>query len=135
MALTWDNNLKLGVQEIDDQHQEIFKHFAELSSACQLGQGERVLADVFMFLDDYVAHHFSSEEALMEQHHYPKLPEQREQHAIFRQEIESLRNRSKNGEKGHELALAVDRQLVRWLIQHIRSFDREMAEYIVTRPA
>jgi len=134
MALTWDDSLELGVQEIDDQHREIFKHFDKLSGACQSGQGEVVLGEVLTFLDDYVAHHFSTEEALMERLRYPKLPEQREQHAIFRQVIEDMRSRSREGEHGHELALAIDRQLVRWLIQHIRSFDKELAEYI-THPA
>lgn len=135
MALSWDNSLELGVQEIDDQHREIFSHFEKLSSACQSGQGEVVLGEVLTFLDDYVAHHFSSEEALMERYRYPKLPEQREQHDIFRQVIEELRSRSREGLHGHELSLEVDRQLVRWLIQHIRSFDRELAEYITTHPA
>jgi len=93
-----------------------------------------VLDEVLTFLDDYVAHHFSSEEALMEKHRYPKLPDQQEQHAIFRQVIEELRSRSREGLCGHELSLDIDRQLVRWLIQHIRSFDRELAEYITTHP-
>ena len=132
MTLSWDNSLELGVQEIDDQHREIFMQFEKLSNACQGGQGEGVLEEVLTFLDNYVTHHFSSEEALMEQYHYPKLPEQQEQHAIFRQAIEELHGRSRGGEQGHELAMAIDRQLIRWLIQHIRSFDREMAEYFTT---
>ncbi len=135
MALVWDNSLELGVQEIDNQHREIFNCFEKLSSACQSGQGEGVLEEVLMFLDDYVAHHFSSEETLMEHHHYPKLSEQREQHISFRQELEDLRNHSRTDEDRHKLAMAIDRQLVRWLIQHIRSSDREMAEYITTHPA
>ncbi len=133
--MVWDNSLVLGVEEVDEQHREIFRHFEKLSTACQSGQGEEVLDEVLTFLDDYVARHFSSEEALMERHRYPKLPEQREQHAIFRQVIEELHNRSREGLHGHELSLAIDRQLVRWLIQHIRSFDRELAEYIAAHPA
>jgi hemerythrin len=133
MALTWDDSLELGVEEIDSQHREIFKHFEKLSNACQNGQGEGILEEVLTFLGDYVAHHFSSEEAIMEQIHYPKLPEQQEQHKIFSKVIEELRDRSL--EHGQELALTVDRQLVRWLIQHIRSFDRELVEYIKSHPA
>ncbi len=135
MALTWDNSLELGVLEIDDQHREVFRLFEKLSAACQGGHGEGVLEEVLTFMEDYVEHHFSSEEALMVQHHYPKLPEQQEQHAILRHEIEVLRNRFSEGERGQEMAMAVDRQLVRWLIKHIRSFDREMAEYIKAHPA
>ena len=53
---------------------------------------------------------------------------------LSREVIEELRSRSRGEDgQGHELALAIDRQLVRWLIQHIRSFDRELAEYISTR--
>jgi hemerythrin len=133
MALAWDNNLELGVPEIDDQHREIFNYFEKLSTACQAGQGESVLDDVFRFLDDYVAHHFSSEEALMQQHGYPGLTEQQEQHALFRQEIEALRNQPREAGQEHELALAIDRQLVRWLIRHIRNQDREMVEYITSQ--
>lgn len=135
MALTWDDSLELGVLEIDDQHREVFRFFEKLSDACQRGQGEGVLEEALTFMEDYIEHHFSSEEALMLQYHYPKLPEQREQHAILRHEIEVLRSRSREGEHGQELAMAVDRQLVRWLIKHIRSFDREMAEYIKAHPS
>ena len=135
MTLAWDNSLELGIEEIDDQHREIFKHFAKLSSACQDGQGEGALEEVLKFLDSYVAHHLSSEEALMEQHNYPKLSEHYEQHALFREEIEELRNRSRDGEHGHELSMTIYRQLVRWLIHHIPSFDREMVEYITTHRA
>ncbi len=135
MALAWDKSLELGVGDIDDQHREIFRHFEKLFNACQCGQGKDVLEEVLTFLDDYVAHHFSSEEAIMEQNHYPGLPEQQEQHIIFRKVIEELRCRSRDETHEHELAMSVNRQLVRWLIQHIRTCDRELAEYITTHQA
>lgn len=133
MGLAWDSSLELGVPEIDNQHREIFSCFEKLSMACQSGQGATVLDDVFSFLDDYSARHFSSEEALMQQHSYPGLAEQQEQHAHFRQEIEGLRNLPREAGNEHELALAIDRQLVRWLIRHIRNQDREMVEFISSR--
>jgi hemerythrin len=135
MALTWDDSLELGVAELDEQHQEIFRHFDKLSTACQSGQGENLLDEVLTFLNDYAAHHFSSEEAFMKQHGYPKLPEQEEQHAAFGQVITELRERARNGEQGRELAMAIDRQLVRYLIKHIGSADREMVAYTTAHPA
>lgn len=135
MALVWDNSLELGVQEIDDQHREIFNCFEKLSSACQRGRGDSVLEEVLTFLEDYVSRHFSSEEELMEQYKYPKLAEQKTQHSNFNQEIKNLRVRLLDGTNGHELAMSINRHLVRWLIQHIRSSDREMAEYMTAHPA
>ncbi len=133
--MTWDNSLELGVPELDEQHREIFNNFKRLSTACQEGHGEVVLLEVLAFLKDHVARHFPSEEALMEQHHYPDLPEHREQHAKYRAMVEEFCTQAEGNGNKHELAIEVDRQLIRWLILHIRGSDREMVEYIAAHQA
>ena len=133
MAITWDDNLFLGFSDIDDQHREIFSRFDTLSQACQERKGNTIVKGLLDFLDEYVSHHFSCEETLMDRYAYPRFEEQREQHAIFRQEIEALHVCSTEGMDEHELALLIDRKLVRWLIQHIRNLDRDMITFVKTR--
>ena len=130
MAFTWDDNLALGNSAIDDQHKEIFARFDKLSLACQKQRGGEELKELLDFLDEYVAHHFADEEALMERIAYPGLALQRDQHAEFRQNISELHARSADETEKHKLSLDVDRMLIQWFILHIRSLDVKLVEFV-----
>ena len=130
MSFIWDDNLALGVEEIDDQHKEIFVRFDKLSMACQEQHGSDVIQELMDYLHEYVAHHFAAEEAIMEQVNYPGLTLQREQHEMFRKDLDALSDESKAGMDLHKLSLAVDRRLVQWFVLHIRNLDSEMARFV-----
>ena len=133
MALYWDDTLLLGHTEIDEQHRAIFAQFDRLSQACQQGQGEEVLNELFEYLDDYVNQHFSREEAFMAEHDYPKLAEQQEQHARFRQMVQEMRTVDSEDKSAHHLSVMVRRELILWFIQHIKHLDQEMVDYILAQ--
>jgi len=129
MALNWDDSLLLGNEEIDRAHQQIFDYFEKLSIACMECRGEEVLHEVLQYLDDYASQHFSDEEALMEEHNYPKLPEQQIQHAYFRHSVQSLREMDMQHMDSNELSQLIYRKLVLWFNQHIKQSDQQMLNY------
>jgi hemerythrin len=130
MPLVWDDNLLLGVEDIDQQHREIFSRFEKLSYACQEQQGSDVVRESLDYLQEYVAHHFAAEESIMEKLAYPDLDIQREQHAAFRKDIDAMIAASQQGADGHRLSLEVDRRLVQWFILHIRNLDSKLAAFV-----
>ncbi len=130
MSFTWNDNLAVGVEEIDEQHREIFARFDKLSLACQEQHGGDVVKELIDFLHEYVEKHFAAEEALMQKLAYPGLAVQLEQHAAFRKDLDALTVENEQGMDAHKLSLAVDRRLVQWFILHIRNLDSEMAQFV-----
>ncbi len=74
MALEWTPDLSVGVEEIDEQHRELFRRAERLIATLRCGDRGEVLP-LLAYLDEYVAHHFSAEERLMREVRYPALEE------------------------------------------------------------
>ena len=51
MAIEWSDELLVGNPTIDQQHQEIFKHFNDFLGACKMGKGREALLEMLKFLD------------------------------------------------------------------------------------
>ena len=58
----WDDELSLGLEEIDNQHRELFRRMETLLEACVAGKAAEEVIGMLAFLDDYVAVHFRTEE-------------------------------------------------------------------------
>lgn len=130
MSIEWQDDLSLGIPELDEQHHEIFRRFAAFSEACQQEQGQEVLMELLSFMHLYATRHFASEEQLMAEYHYPGLEEQMLHHAQFQHDLEEFAEKVSAGGVNQELALSVKGKLIRWLILHIRDLDRRMVEFV-----
>ena len=130
MALTWDESFVLGIDEIDHQHQSIVEHFGKFSTAIQEGCATELLLDMATFLDGYAKEHFATEERIMEKYHYPRIAEQRHEHAEFTRDADELLRRIVNEGASREIAAELAGKMVRWVIQHIRNHDHAMAEFV-----
>ncbi len=82
MAIQWTDDLAVGIEEIDRQHQELYVMVAALHDAMRMNQLDRVLG-VVSFLERYALEHFATEERHMAAQAYPRLPEHRALHESF----------------------------------------------------
>ncbi len=130
MSIEWQDELLLGIPEIDEQHQELFRRFASFSQACQEQQGRETLMEFLSFIKQYSVHHFASEEQLMTRYNYPGIQEQALHHAQFQHDLEEFAEKVSSGDVNQELALSVKGKLIRWLILHINDLDRRMIEFV-----
>jgi hemerythrin len=130
ILIPWESKYALGVKIIDDQHKRLFALTNELYEKCRLG--ENAVHDQFIktlhSMVDYVMVHFSTEEKIMEQIHYPKIAEQKEQHAAFTMKIIEESKRFGSGKHGVPLDLV--HFLRDWIVSHIAVFDQVLANYI-----
>ena len=72
----WKDSYRLGVDQIDTQHRELFRMTAELVSASKGTATEEDCQKALGFLKDYVIRHFRDEEAYQEAilaHDYTRL--------------------------------------------------------------
>jgi len=121
--ITWNQNLSLGVPEVDSQHQQLVNMVNQLHEAMAQGQGKTVLAPVLTGLLHYTRTHFGAEEQLMQRAGYPQLEEHKKQHEEFVRKVADMKNRFEAGET--RLTVEMMNFLQNWLVGHIKGTDRK----------
>lgn len=133
MGLAWDESFVLGIDEIDQQHRSIVEHFTKFSEAVQDGSAKEILAEMANFLVGYAQLHFATEESYMVRYDYPRIEEQRSEHADFTRDAEELVKKIQEEGVSRELSLALAGKMIRWVIQHVRNHDRDMVNFVKER--
>jgi len=132
------NELRLGITQLDDHHQEFFSQVAGLRRALVDGAGGREkLMKTLRFLDRFVEEHFPAEERLMRLHNYPGILVHRQEHEKFEKTVTVFKQKAleldARGDVTSFLAMEVQRHLEDWLPDHIRKMDRKMADFLRDR--
>jgi hemerythrin len=130
MANLWNDKYLIGVEEIDNQHKELFMHFGNLLEACKRGQGANEVFRLFKFLDEYVEKHFTAEEKLQLAVGYPDYEKHRLEHAKFKHQLRDLEQNFTVGSNGVYLVIATNKVMVEWLVEHISRLDRDIARFM-----
>lgn len=129
MYITWEESLSVGVAELDLDHKKLLAIMDDFFSACYAGQGTESLDGILGRLIEYAEYHFDKEEALLEQHGYPGLDDQKNEHAKLIMQIERL-EKSLRGEPASSVTNSTMKFLNNWLIDHIRNCDMRYKAYL-----
>lgn len=132
MALiVWNDQLKVGVSIIDQQHQELVRMANELSDAMKAGHGREALGKLFSGLTSYTLNHFATEERLMQQHAYAKAAEHKKQHEELKSQVAALQGKAQDG----KLSATIETlNLLRdWLSHHINHTDKDLAAHLLAK--
>jgi hemerythrin len=130
MSIQWEENLRLGVAVIDEQHEAIFAHFVKLSDALYEGKGSDEVIELLKYLNEYTTTHMSDEENIMRQYNYPGLNDQLQQHATFKENVTYFTELLATSKPTTEIAIKIDATLIRYFIHHVRKLDKEMVDFI-----
>lgn len=130
MYIEWTSDLAIGVDEIDNQHKEIFRRFDSLFAACGEGRGKEEVLKLLLFLDDYVKEHFTAEERLQIRSGYPDYPAHKAAHQQFMADVERLTREFRDEGATLPLVIQTNKTLSSWLIQHIKRVDTAFAGYL-----
>ena len=130
MRAEFDETLVTGNEMIDGQHKELIERINQLLESCEDGQGKVKAIKMLDYLLDYTEFHFSAEEKLQEEIQYPGIEEHKAKHAEFKNAVKELQEMLEE-EEGPSSAFveAVHKNVVEWLYNHIKTFDRSVAEY------
>ena len=121
MNITFDDNLITGNKTIDFQHQELIDRIRQFVAACESGDSKIKAIKMLDYLDEYTNFHFQEEEDLQKKVSYPE----------FKKSIQELYDYlNENEGPDDQFIEQVKRNVVDWLFQHIKTFDRSVAEYI-----
>ncbi|WP_296034047.1 bacteriohemerythrin [Dorea sp.] len=131
MNITFDDNLITGNKTIDAQHQELIDRIQQFVTACESGDTKVKAIKMLDYLDEYTNFHFQEEEELQKSVNYPELANHHAKHEEFKKSIQELYDFLNENEGPNEQFIQqVKRNVVDWLFQHIKTFDRSVAEYI-----
>lgn len=131
MNITFDDNLITGNKTIDTQHQELIDRIQQFVTACESGDSKVKAIKMLDYLDDYTNFHFQEEEELQKSVNYPELANHHAKHEEFKNSIQELYDFLNENEGPNEQFIQqVKRNVVDWLFQYIKTFDRSVAEYI-----
>ena len=132
MYAEFDISLVTGNEEIDEQHKEWIDKINKLLVCCENGGGKVEAIKMLEYMADYSNFHFAAEEKLQDEADYPALDEHKEKHNEFRRTVDELHEMLEEEEGPSDAFVeAVNRNVKEWLFGHIKTYDRDMAAYIV----
>ncbi len=133
MLIDWLEQYSIGIPKIDAQHKGFFGAVHRLHKECQASEGEQVVLETLVFLENYVRGHFQDEMALMREHEYPRITEHGTLHAEFLERFLDMIGEFKESGPSQHLAERVGEMVQGWLVDHIAKADRAYARYVMER--
>jgi len=122
----WEENFSVGIQSIDNQHKEIFKHLNSLLEAMKLGEAINVQTRIVLELENYAAVHFQKEEFFFQRFNYSGAAKHISEHQFFIKKITSLKSELTSGKI--TLTFELLNFLKDWIEHHILVVDRQYSE-------
>jgi methyl-accepting chemotaxis protein len=127
--IKWDaERMSTGVQEIDEQHQELIKMINNLHAACIKGKAKEELDKMMDFLGAYVTTHFEHEEGIMEASRCPAHRANKAAHMRFLADFSKLRDDYQKTKQSTQLVLSLKNMVSTWLVNHICAVDTKLRE-------
>lgn len=123
--------LTFGVASMDREHAGQISLLNDLKAAVRSGADEKV---VYALLNELVEHtnlHFLSEQLAMKLHAYEAYESHFLEHERLRVEVQNLKNNLAAGAITDKHGLI--EALRSWLVVHIQTADKALAEYLSTR--
>ena len=128
--MPWTQNLSVGVEMIDQQHQEWFENAEKLFEAGRNHLGKEYVATLLDFLDSYTKKHFADEESYMLSIKYPDYQAQKQAHTTFIAQLAKLKNDYAASQGNLLVVLNANQMVLNWLVQHISNMDKKIGEYM-----
>jgi hemerythrin len=133
MSFEWNDELAMNIEDIDNQHKELFSRLNALLAACATNQDKDAVASYLSFLREYVAYHFAAEEREMLTHGYPGLAKHESEHVQFKNRVNQLYDSFLAHGVTIPILVAAISSSGEWLVNHIHKTDKALAAFLLER--
>ena len=128
MTLQWSDRFRVGQEQIDQQHQYLFKLIGALDLKIAAGTSREDSLQTIDALVDYALQHFAEEESLMEKINFSGTTSHRWLHSEFAGKIADM---ALDWSQGKEITAQEIRDfLTSWLLDHILTEDMKIGEAV-----
>lgn len=132
--MIWRDEYKIGVELVDEQHQELFKRLGDfiqtVRSDKEKSEKKEEVEKTLNFMGEYVVTHFDAEEALQKKYNYPDYENHHQIHEDFKAEVAEFQKEYKENEYDEDFVLEFSGRLLTWLINHVASTDQDIGKHI-----
>jgi hemerythrin len=128
--IPWLKPYEVNVEEIDEQHRELFRMFNELMTAVWDGNGKDAVKEMLGFTANYAVNHFATEEKYMLKYGYPGYGAHKKLHDDFTADVVKFLEEYENGRATAEVVVSVVLNLGNWTREHIRDTDQELGKFL-----
>lgn len=129
-GIAWREEYKLGNEQVDEQHYQLFALVSKLVTSCMDGSDMEKLKETLDFLVNYTVCHFNDEEALQVRYNYPDYERHRQLHEDFKVTAQGLAQSFAESGSSEELSNAVNKTVINWLTNHILIEDKKIGDHI-----
>jgi len=126
----WNDDMLIGVEKIDEQHQSLVKALDELHEACESNRGRDYIHKTLLFIANYTKEHFADEEKIQEEYGFPEMRMHKKQHDDFVTTATKLILEYVTVKSPDEFAMKICVILIDWVSNHIYTEDKKIGEYI-----
>jgi len=130
MKRQWTQAIAVGIEEIDNQHKKFIEVFNDLLDAMAAAKSKEKIGEVIIFLEEYADSHFSLEQRYMLDYYYQDYDEHKKKHDEFRNKVEKFKNDIGTNTNYLRVVLETEKELYRWLIDHIEHIDVKMGKFL-----
>lgn len=130
MHIKWTEDLRIGIEEIDNEHQGLFEEMERLYSLMRLGMGHDLYPMIIDYLNDYVDQHLIHEESYQESIGFDLRESHKVSHDAFREKVSKLKEGMKNTAVSNKELIALNLFIQRWLVDHIQKQDSQMRDFL-----
>lgn len=125
--LKWEEKFSVGVPEMDQEHQRIIAMINRLQDTFAIKNGMEMAGELLSQMTRYAQDHFRHEEKMLEACKYPRLLEQRAQHAGYRRKNLALCKTTELDIAG--MPTVIFNFLSQWWTHHILEEDMRYKEF------
>lgn len=126
--IKWNDNLNVGVKEIDEQHLAFIGLVNELLEAMKNGKSKEVKGKILDKLIGYAFYHFTKEERILAKLHYPELEQHKKEHEAFVDKLIKFQEDLKADK--FTLTFEMIKFMNNWWLSHIRKSDKKYQPYL-----
>ena len=127
-SICWNEELNLGIKDVDDQHKKFLEIVNELLQAMQEKKAQKVQSDIIDKLLSYAFYHFTKEERILNDSKYPFINEHKREHEAF---VDKISQFKKNfDDKKITLSIEMINFMNKWWINHIKVSDKKYMPYV-----
>ncbi|MBN1182981.1 MAG: bacteriohemerythrin [Bacteroidales bacterium] len=119
----WNKNFTLGIQEIDDQHQNLFGIINNLYNAVNEHKPQKQLHALLKELLDYTQYHFGTEEKYFDEFGFKESGKHINEHQSYTKKLTKLVKDV--GSKKSKVSFDMMNFIGEWIEEHIENFDKE----------
>lgn len=131
--LDWDESMSVGIAAIDAQHRHFIALVNELNKSILWRMPLPDIRAAMNAIYNDAKHHFSSEELLFKERHYPDTSAHAQIHAQILQVLRDICNRFSVGESSEYELIDAGLKIKHTLVEHLLTEDMKYRDFFYTQ--